>query len=121
MEWYYAKHGKQEGPVDQATLQSKIQSGEVAATDLVWRDGMPEWKAAGDVTELHLAATAGDPQQTAVGPVEQTPVQGGTAGPVAPAQPMTTAPVAHTHIPNYLVPAILEVLLGPDVAGHQLG
>ena len=58
MEWYYAKHGKQEGPVDQATLQGKLQSGELAPTDLVWHEGMAEWKAAGDVSELIAAPQA---------------------------------------------------------------
>ena len=102
MEWYYAKHGKQEGPVDQATLQGKLQSGEVAPTDLVWHEGMAEWKAAGDVSELIAAP------QAAVVPA--APVPGATPGPVAAARPSAVTPVAHAHIPNYLVPAILVTI-----------
>ncbi len=109
MEWYYAKHGKQEGPVDLATIQGKVQSGEIAPTDLVWKEGMPEWKPAGEVPDLRSAP------QTSVGPVAQTPViqspvVGAPAGQAVTGRSATMAPVAHQHIPNYLVPAILVTI-----------
>lgn len=83
MEWYYAKHGKQEGPVDLATLQSKVTSGEIAPTDLIWREGMAEWTAAGEVSEVssgadrEAAAPASTPEVAAggAGTVYQTPQQ----------------------------------------------
>ena len=52
MEWYYAKNNRQEGPVPGEALRAMIGSGEVAPTDLVWREGMAEWSPAGEVTEL---------------------------------------------------------------------
>lgn len=117
MEWYYAKHGKQEGPVDLVTIQGKLQSGEIAPTDLVWKEGMAEWTAAGQVPELQVAPQA---QQTPVGPVAQTPVApspgapspvaGAPAGQAVTGRPAASAPVAHQHIPNYLVPAILVTI-----------
>jgi hypothetical protein len=58
MEWYYAKHGKQEGPVDLATLQEKVTSGEIAPTDLIWREGMAEWSPAGEVSEVASGASS---------------------------------------------------------------
>lgn len=101
MEWHYAKHGKQEGPVDTATLQSKLQSGELAPTDLVWKEGMAEWKPAGEVPELSAGdAAPGVTQPSGAGPATAT-------GPVAPQR----APVAGTPVPNYLVPAILVTVL----------
>ena len=107
MEWYYAKHGKQEGPVDLATLQGMLNSGQVAPTDLVWHERMDEWTAAQEVPELN-------PQP--VQPLAPTMVPpGGTQIPqagipqVGMQQPMHT-PVAHQHIPNYLVPAILVTI-----------
>jgi hypothetical protein len=107
MEWYYAKHGKQEGPVDLATLQGMLNSGQVAPTDLVWHERMDEWTAAQEVPELN-------PQP--VQPLAPTMVPpGGTQIPqagipqVGMQQPMH-APVAHQHIPNYLVPAILVTI-----------
>ena len=99
MEWYYAKHGKQEGPVDVATLQGKIQSGEVAPTDLVWKEGMAEWLPAGEVSELAAAPAAAAPAAGGV-------AGGYAAGPVVQQQ----APVPHAHIPNFLVPSILVTI-----------
>lgn len=101
MEWHYAKNGKQEGPVDTATLQSKLQTGELAPTDLVWKEGMAEWKPAGEVPELTVAAPSPSPAQPAGG------------GPVAGAGPVVrqAAPVAGAPVPNYLVPAILVTVL----------
>ena len=40
MRWYYAHNGEQIGPVEKEELQEKLESGEVAMSDLVWRDGM---------------------------------------------------------------------------------
>ncbi|MDE0825769.1 MAG: GYF domain-containing protein [Akkermansiaceae bacterium] len=85
MKWYYAKHGKQEGPVDLATLQAKVTSGEIAPTDLIWREGMAEWSPAGEVSEVssgsdQAAATPASTSATevasgAVGTTYQTPQQ----------------------------------------------
>ena len=52
MQWYYSKNGMQMGPVSQADLMAKIASGEVAAMDLVWRDGMVDWLPTGQIEEL---------------------------------------------------------------------
>lgn len=71
MDWYYAKHGKQQGPVDLASLQGMVASGEVAATDLVWRNGLPEWAPAGEVPDLAATPTV------APGAAYGVPVQGG--------------------------------------------
>ena len=107
MEWYYTKHGKQEGPVDLATLQGWLNSGQVAPTDLVWHEGMAEWTAAQEVPELNpqavqlLAPTMVPPGGTQI-PQPGIP-QGGMQQPIG-------APVAHQHIPNYLMPAILVTI-----------
>lgn len=43
MNWYYAKNGSQEGPIPTEALRAKIDSGEVAPSDLAWREGQPDW------------------------------------------------------------------------------
>ena len=43
MSWYYSKNGTQLGPVTEQELKAKGGSGEVLATDLVWKEGMPDW------------------------------------------------------------------------------
>jgi len=52
MHWYYSKHGTQLGPVSQAELSAKIASGEISATELVWKDGMSGWTSASQLTEF---------------------------------------------------------------------
>lgn len=99
MEWFYAKHGKQEGPVDVATMRSKLTSGEIAPTDLVWKDGMAEWMPAGEVTELgaQSALTAAPGGMVAqAGPVAGQPYAGqpyagGYVTPMAPTCGMAIA------------------------------
>jgi membrane protease subunit (stomatin/prohibitin family) len=50
---YYAGiGGAQQGPFDQAALQAKINSGEITRETLVWRQGMANWTAAGQVADL---------------------------------------------------------------------
>jgi hypothetical protein len=52
-EWYMAREGgKPQGPFDLAEMKRRILCGELAARDLVWKEGMPAWVAARDVPEL---------------------------------------------------------------------
>jgi len=58
MQWYYSKNSTQLGPVAQSELISKLASGEVAPSDLVWKDGMGDWIPAAQVSELRPTAAA---------------------------------------------------------------
>ena len=100
MEWYYAKNGKQEGPVSAESLQSMIVSGAVAPTDLIWREGMAEWTPAGQVAEFSGGGIVAPPGGSQI-PQGGVPQPGQVAG----------APVAHAPIPNYLVQAIVVTIL----------
>lgn len=52
-EWYYAHGGEQKGPVPVSELQRLAGIGEFdPAADLVWRDGLDDWKPANLVEEL---------------------------------------------------------------------
>lgn len=51
-EWFYAKSGQKHGPFTAAELRAKAASGEVTPTDLVWKEGMPEWRPAGSLKGL---------------------------------------------------------------------
>ncbi len=55
MQWYYSKNSTQLGPVPDAELRAKLASGEVAGTDMVWKDGMTDWLPVSSVGELHDA------------------------------------------------------------------
>lgn len=52
MEWFYIKDGEQVGPFSQEELLNKKNSGEVAPTDMVWREGMAEWQPIQQLTEF---------------------------------------------------------------------
>lgn len=45
-QWHYAQSNQQFGPVPEAELVQKLQSGELSSSALVWREGMPEWQPA---------------------------------------------------------------------------
>jgi len=48
MNWYYAKAGQQAGPVDEAQLDSLLNSGQIDSATLVWREGMAGWQPHGE-------------------------------------------------------------------------
>ena len=52
MTWHYAKNGVKFGPVTSTELKRLASSGNLAPSDLVWKDGMNEWRPAIDVQGL---------------------------------------------------------------------
>jgi len=51
--WFFAPGGRaRQGPVSFSALKQKAASRELARQDLIWREGMPKWKRAGDVAGL---------------------------------------------------------------------
>jgi hypothetical protein len=55
-EWFYTQNGQQCGPVDFSQLQGLASSGSIHPNDLIWKQGMPNWAAAGTVTGVFGAA-----------------------------------------------------------------
>ncbi len=51
-EWYAENQGERVGPMPQQELVSKVVSGQVTESTLVWREGMSAWTPAGQVAEL---------------------------------------------------------------------
>lgn len=50
MQIYLARNNQQAGPYTVEQINQMLQSQQVLLTDLVWYQGMPEWKALGEVT-----------------------------------------------------------------------
>ena len=75
--WYYTNGGQQQGPVPLEHLKSWLTSGQLQASELVWREGMPNWIAASQVPELQglAPATSG----AAAAGFGQQPMTGGAA------------------------------------------
>jgi hypothetical protein len=51
-DWYYAKEGRQYGPISAAELKRLAQSGELQPDDLVFGEGAKDWKPASSVRGL---------------------------------------------------------------------
>jgi hypothetical protein len=101
MQWYYSKNGTQLGPVEQGELIAKLTSGEVAPSDLVWREGMLDWLPAGQIAELrNLLAPAGYPQAPGMGQGPLSPYAPPTAG-------QQVSNYGGANIPNYLWQSIV--------------
>ena len=107
MQWYYSKNGTQLGPVEESELRAKLGSGEIAAADLVWRDGMSDWLAAAKVAELNVA----------VSPPTAPPLGGVTQSPYSPpqSQPVQAYPQTKIYqgpdIPSNLWQSIVVTLM----------
>jgi hypothetical protein len=95
MQWYFSKNGVQFGPVSQSELCNKLATGEIARTELVWRDGMSDWIPAAQVPELNASAVV-SAARPAVSSPYSPPIGGGSGLP---------------DIPNYLWQAIVVTVL----------
>lgn len=82
--WHLHKNGKQLAPVSSQQLKQLATIGELAPDDLVWKDGMPEWVAAGKIKGLFPVADHHSSEQR-----RPTPVA--AAAPTVPAQSNDTA------------------------------
>ena len=56
MNWYYAKEGRQVGPLSAEDLQAQVAAGVVREDTLVWREGMAGWQPYGTVSGGAAAA-----------------------------------------------------------------
>lgn len=65
--WYYAQNNNKYGPVNSAQLRSLVENGQLQKTDLVWKDGMDDWRPAGKISGLFPADNPA-PMQTQSSP-----------------------------------------------------
>ena len=49
MEYFIGKNGQQYGPFEESVIQAKVAAGEFSVNDLVWREGMAQWKTVHEV------------------------------------------------------------------------
>ena len=103
-DWYYAHDGQQKGPVPTSELQRLAANGGFdAEKDLVWKEGMDDWKPASSVPELVAAlrpaapdlSPADQPQAIPPAPAPEPVASSTAATPAAvTARPQPSAPTA---------------------------
>jgi hypothetical protein len=59
--YYVGKNGQQTGPFTLEQVQAKYASGEISPTDLMWKEGTADWKAASEFSELAAPAPSSFP------------------------------------------------------------
>lgn len=92
--WFLMVSGNQEGPLGEAEIEAAARQQRLTARTYAWKEGMEDWKRAGDVPELASrirahARTASAPPPPAV---RQRPTQPGPAakGPREPQAPLAS-------------------------------
>jgi uncharacterized RDD family membrane protein YckC len=55
-DWYYALNNQQHGPVPVETIQQMLAGGQLHGGDLLWREGMAQWTAAGAIEDFAALA-----------------------------------------------------------------
>jgi hypothetical protein len=45
-QWYLARDGQQYGPISEAEMAKFVELGHLQSTDLLWREGFPDWRPA---------------------------------------------------------------------------
>lgn len=94
-QWFFAQGGQRQGPIATNELKSRLASGRVSATALVWREGMPDWVEAGAVPELAgIVASAPAPPALPPPPLPASPASSPAANPAYGAAPPHAAPYA---------------------------
>lgn len=118
-QWYYAAHGHQQGPIDEAALRQMIAQGQLRSDTLVWKEGMTQWHPIVEVSELQTVAPGNVP------PVPSS-VQGGQPASNA-QQPYPQFPYAPQYAPvqqsakGLATGGFVCSLLGLFCAGFVLG
>ena len=97
--WYYSKNGMQLGPLSTEELSGKARGGEVSPSDLVWKEGMPDWKPLAQVPEFQSTGGFSNPSPIGMGSI---PMQ---------QPPMYPAGYAPGSVPNYLWQSIVVTVL----------
>lgn len=109
MQIYLARNNQQAGPYTLEQLNQMLASQQVLMTDLVWHQGMTEWKALGELTQgksVYEPAGYVAPQPT----IEPSPFQQSTQSPITPqAKANTSTELAS--IPARIFAKFIDIML----------
>ena len=91
--FWYESNGEQKGPVTAAQLKGFAVSGELRPTDMIWKEGAPDWMTAGTVKGLFPEGTPGlaPPPPPASPPLQAKSSSQGMYGPAPDLRQATAA------------------------------
>jgi hypothetical protein len=69
--WYFVKDGAQQGPVSDEQLRSMARDGSLRGEDLVWQEGMPDWRPAMEIPGIEFRREL--PQELPTMPIPAAP------------------------------------------------
>ena len=124
-EWYYSQGDEQLGPVTPAQLKQLAGAGTLAATDLVWKDGMGDWVPASQVDGLFGSAAtppargAAPATSRTAATANETPSRPPPTGQTAPAAPSVASSAAAGRAGKSALP-LLEFLRYGRYIAHPL-
>ena len=102
MDYHIARNNQKLGVFPEAEIRTRLQSGELLPSDLVWCEGMPAWKPAAEV--FQAAAPVPPAVPPVIAPAPEIPQQAAAPG-GRPSAPLPPKP------DNYLVWSILATIL----------
>jgi hypothetical protein len=63
-EWFYTLKGEKHGPVSSQELRRLAQAGTLSSTDLLWKEGMKDWRPASEAQKLFDGVSSSDSGST---------------------------------------------------------
>lgn len=94
IQWFIARDGKQHGPVSDAELKKIIELAHLKPTDLVWRQGFTDWRAASSVFPEIGAPPAPAPAPQPAAPTQSSPDPADALSSPAAATPASVTPAS---------------------------
>lgn len=55
--WFYGKDNAQHGPISELEIRNLISTGKIDSSTIIWREGMPDWKALQEVQEFQAGSS----------------------------------------------------------------
>lgn len=132
--WFFTREGERIGPVTFSELRLKVrEAGLNPRLDLIWTEGMDEWKPAGEIEGLFEKRAAAESPESLAPPADPyTPPKQGSAAemmsqegewPGARRRSFLLATILFPLVWNLVVPfgaGFLAGPLGPDITGYVL-
>ncbi|MDP0491650.1 MAG: DUF4190 domain-containing protein [Verrucomicrobiota bacterium JB023] len=120
--WFYAKDGKQEGPVENEVIERLHANGELSKETLIWKEGMAQWTALGEVPEFQgqspaTSATSANPSPATFASDPKPQAAGSTLQQPSPSPQLASPPQQNGMALASLILGIASFVCGGPLTG----